>query len=478
MAQPGPEQAPNLPARTAVAYASGDMGLNVFWQGVSLFLFFFYTDVMGLSPAWAGITIFIASIWDAVTDPVMGGIADRTRSRIGRYRPFLIAGAPLLALSFCALFHVPESLSGPILAVYALVSHLIMRTLYTLVSIPYSSLSARLTQDSAQRSVMAGWRMQAAALGGLTTAFATPWIVARMAPLAGGDQQGAWFLAAALMALIGMLIILFCGLIVREPPDSSPRPAGQGIGAVLGDLLLAGAILRRNGPLVRVFTAIIMASLCLAMLGKMLVYWFKYALADEAAMGAAVAIGPLMVFFMAPVWAWLANRSSKRTAFMAGCLIALAGYVLFLVLPVTTAAPTFLILALIGAGASAFAVMFWAMLPDTVEFDEALTGQRHEAVIFGFAAFAQKAALGLNALILGFLLDLIGFVPNTDQDTATLTGMKLIMTLIPMAGVMITLLAMRRYPIDAAFHKGLIHHIRAGMKTVGPESEPQGGKVS
>ena len=455
------EMRKRLPARLAAGYASGDMGLNVFWQAISLFLFFFYTDVMGLSPAAAGIAIFIASIWDAVTDPVMGGIADRTRTRIGRYRPYLLFGAPLLAISFCLVFYVPAGLGSGMLFAYALATHLVMRTVYTLVSIPYASLSARITQDSRQRASLAGWRMQAAALGGITTAFATPLIVRDMSLLAGGDPRSGWWLSAALLGAAGMVIILFCGLVVREPADPGDAhkpPSGAGI---LSDLRLALVILRRNGALVRVFIAIIMASLCLAMMGKMLVYWFKYGVRDESASGVALAIAPLVLLVLAPGWAWLANRISKRKAFLAGCCSALCGYGLFFLLPMNSPVLGWAVLGLIAVGGSAFAVMYWAMLPDTVEYDEALAGERHEAVIFGFAAFAQKAALGLNALLLGFLLDLIGFVPNTEQSAATLTGMKMVMTLIPVLGLLVTMAALRRYPIDAAFHQGLVNQIAA-----------------
>src|SRR6056297_2609052 len=141
-------------------YALGDTGLNVYWQGISLFLFFFYTEVMGLSPGTAGFTVFVASLWDGLTDPWMGGIADRTRSRFGRFRPYLLWAPPLLALAFVLTFWVPEGLSPTLLPAYALLTHLLLRTLYTVVAVPYSALSARITQVSQVRASLAGWRMQ------------------------------------------------------------------------------------------------------------------------------------------------------------------------------------------------------------------------------------------------------------------------------------------------------------------------------
>ena len=447
-----------------LGYASGDLGLNVYWQGVSLFLFFFYTDVMGISAWWAGFTIFIASVWDGITDPIMGGIADRTRTRMGRYRPYLLFGAPVLSLGFIVAFFAPDGLPETALIAYALVTHLILRTLYTVVSIPYSSLSARMTADSAERGTLAGWRMQGAALGGLTTAFSTPLIVQQFAALSGGDPRVGWLYAAAAMALVATLILWLCFFGTREPAEA---PGAQSARANFGlsDLAVAARILRRNGPLVRVFLCIIMASLCLSMMSKTLIYWFKYAIGSEEAASIALALTPLVMLIVAPIWAMAAGRTSKRIAWMGGCVIALTGYLAFFALPMRESLNVYLALCFIAAGSSSVAVMFWAMLPDTVEYDHWIAGERHEAKVFGFASFAQKAALGLNALLLGVLLDVIGFTPNVEQSESTLWGMKAVMSFVPALGVAATLIALWGYPIDARYHADLKAKIAARAAT-------------
>jgi len=443
-------------------YALGDTGLNVYWQGISLFLFFFYTEVMGLSPGTAGFTVFVASLWDGLTDPWMGGIADRTRSRFGRFRPYLLWAPPLLALAFVLTFWVPEGLSPTLLPAYALLTHLLLRTLYTVVAVPYSALSARITQVSQVRASLAGWRMQGAALGGLTTAVATPWAVAKLVAMTGDTRLG-WLYAAILMAVIASCLFVLCFLSVREPVDAEPRvPAGDNpLFSGLRDIATGAAMLRRNGPLVRVLLAIVMASLCLTMLSKTLLYWFKYGVGNEAAAGIALAIGPMLLLVIAPLWARVAMRFSKRTAWLLGCAIAFPGYLAFYWLPMRDELSIYVCVGAIAVGTSAFAVMFWAMLPDTVEYDDWLCGERNEAKVFGFATFAQKAALGLNALFLGVLLDLVGFQPGAVQTDATLDGMKAIMTLVPVLGLVVTALALYRYPIDAVRHVELRRQIAA-----------------
>jgi GPH family glycoside/pentoside/hexuronide:cation symporter len=441
---------------TRVSYAVGDLGLNVYWQGVGLFLFFFYTDILGIPAWWAGVTILIASLWDAITDVLIAGLADRTQTSMGRYRPYLLLTPPFLALAFCAMFYVPSTLSaGPLIA-YALATHLIFRTLYTLYAIPYSSLSVRVALDSASRSRLAGTRMQAAAIGGLTTAMATPSIVARFTEWSGDPGQG-WLLAAVLMAVAATTAMWVCFAGTREQAIAETSPVQGGIA---DDFRTAIAMLRRNGPLVRVFLCITLASLCLAMLSKTIIYWFKYAVGNEAAAGLALIIGPSILILCAPLWAWYSVRRSKRQAWMLGAGITLFGCLLFFALPMQNTLAVYASLAFIGLGTSSFAVMFWSMLPDTVEYDRWISGENHEAKVFGFASFAQKSALGLNAFILGVLLDGVGFVPNVAQSEGTLLGLKSIMSLIPALGALLTLVVLFRYPLDAAEHTRIKDQLR------------------
>jgi GPH family glycoside/pentoside/hexuronide:cation symporter len=225
------------------------------------------------------------------------------------------------------------------------------------------------------------------------------------------------------------------------------------------DFVASIRVLQRNDPLRRVFFCIIAASLCLSMMSKTLLYWFKYAVENEAAAGIALATAAGVLILVAPVWALIAKRWSKRNAWRLGCLVAAIGYCAFLVLPMRSPTIIYLTIAFISLGTASFAVMFWAMLPDTVEYDEWLSGERHEAKVFGFASFAQKLALGGNAFLLGVLLDLIGFVPDTQQSTETLLGLKAIMTLVPLTGTLFTLWILKDYRIDAAFHRRITREL-------------------
>lgn len=193
-----------LPFGWIVGYGIGDFGFNLFYTGLNLYLLFYYTDVLGIDPATAGLIFMLPVIWDAVTDPIMGAIASRTRTRWGSYRPYILFGGPVMALSFVAMFAAPVIFSGAVVAA-SLVSHLVFRTCYTVVSIPYTSMTAAMTRDSAERSTIAGTRMVFAIGGGILTAFMT---MSLATSLGDGDLEAGFVQVAILYALIGTALML------------------------------------------------------------------------------------------------------------------------------------------------------------------------------------------------------------------------------------------------------------------------------
>jgi len=249
-----------------------------------------------------------------------------------------------------------------------------------------------------------------------------------------------------------------CFSALREPPEQpgahDPSPIFKDAGAFV-------TLFRNNGPLVRIFLVIVVISIALTMFSKNILYYLKYDLARPDIVPVVLVMPAIAVLVFVPVWVSVAKATSKRTAWMIGGSIALTGYLAFYL---NTSHELGVILALVGMialGGSAFAVLFWSMLPDTVEYGEADSGVRHEAKTFGFASFAQKSALGVNALLVGILLDATGYVANQPQSPDTLAGIKSIMSLVPAAGVLATMIILWRYPIDAKFHRELRRRIAA-----------------
>ncbi|MEJ6010800.1 glycoside-pentoside-hexuronide (GPH):cation symporter [Novosphingobium aquae] len=435
--------------RMRAGYGVGDFALNLHWNAIGMFLIFFYTDHLGLAPAAAGATFLVASVWDALLDPLAGTLADRTRSRWGRFRPYILVGGPVLALALPLAFTDP-GLTGAALTAFVLASHMLLRTAYAFVSIPYAALSARIARDPDERSRLAGVRMLFGTAATIVSAVAIPTIAAQT-PGADG-----WTIAAGMMGMLSILGFAACVVWTREPVEVDTPPVSRGWRTELVRELSAYAAMVRASPSLRRVIAIIMlTSVALTMFSKMILYFFKYVLMAEAS-------APLALFLLTggaalaiPLWVWLSIRRGKRKAWMIASWAAAANFAGFYLLGSASFTLACIFLFLVGATTSAFAVLFWSMLPDTVEESELASGSRGEAKTFGLAIFAQKTALGINGLLVGLLLPAIGFVANRPQSAESVHGIVAIMTLIPLAGVVLGMAVMRGYGLSADAHAAI-----------------------
>jgi GPH family glycoside/pentoside/hexuronide:cation symporter len=437
-----------------VGFTVGDYAFNIYWQSVSLYLLFFYTDVVGLSAAVAGLIYMIASIFDAAIDPVMGAIADRTRTRWGRYRPYILLGGPFVGLAFMLLYYRPP-LDGLLLAAWLLAAHIIFRIAYTVASIPYTAMSARITPNSSERGTVAGGRIVFATLAGLTIATLTQ-------PLArhfGGSAQG-YFWTAAVFAAIATCVMPIVFLATREPAESGSDPAPQR----LADYWLA---LRDNRALWVVLVAICTGVICSTALGKSVLYYFKYHLHDEHAGARAFAVTAASGLVIVPGWVWISKWIGKRAAWLAAVvwgLVGLAFFALVDIQSVTIAIGFFVWMHVTTLG---LALGFWSLLPDTVEYGEWRSGTRTESLVFGLGAFFLKAALGLGAGLFGWLLGVIGYHANVTQTAETLASMKLLMVALPALGLVGAGAAMLAYPLRGKMHDDIVREIAERRAALG-----------
>ena len=254
-----------------IGYGSGDFAFNLYWQGVSLYLFYFYTDVLGLPNAMAGIIYAIGSLWDAVTDPAMGYVAERTRSRWGRYRPYLLFTPIPLALSYLLIFWHPGDVSVTTMAVLALTGQFIFRLLFTVASTPYSSLMARMTQNANDRAGMAGARMLFAYAGGFTVVLLT----GAMLEAVGNDRQ-AFLLIGVVSGVMATLVFWLCFYICREPQDDATAANPPSLRETLQSLAA-------NTPFFIVLAAILLMVSGTTLIGKTILYFFEYQMGDRNA---------------------------------------------------------------------------------------------------------------------------------------------------------------------------------------------------
>lgn len=441
-----------ISAGRKLAIGVGDFGCNLYWQMTQLYLLFFYTDVIGLPAQTAGLIYMIALIWDAAMDPVVGLIADRTRSRWGRYRPYLMFGGPLLAPAFVVLFVGPTAQAFGAVA-FALISQLAFRSLYAMVAIPYASLFARVTTDSAQRGDLTGFRMVCGALAAIIVAALTLPLAAALG--GGAESRTGWIILGAAYGVVATLCLLLTvwgsrGLDTAHDAPAPRRPFAEAMRS-----------LASNRALHLLLGAIVISSFSTTMFSKNLLYYFKYVVGDASLGSAGLGIMALTIVLTTPLWAVALRLIGKRNTWLVGAVPTVAGLVFWHLIDGQSVPMLFSALVLQAIGAAAYVVCFWSMLPDTVEYGEWRSGVRTESLVFGLTVLGQKVALGLGAGALGMALTHIGYVPNIVQSAQTLADIKTLMFWPPLIGTLIAASLIWFYPINRTAHARMVEDIAA-----------------
>ena len=438
-----------LPLGRKLALGSGDLASNLYWQSTTLFLLYFYTDVLRLPAATAGALYMVALVWDGVIDPVVGWVADRTRTRFGRYRPYLLFGAPCLAVSYVAMFLPPVEPASSTVVLVAL-THLLFRTCFAIVGIPYSSMFARVTRDSAQRADLAAARIAFAMIAGVAVSSAT---LPMSGFLGGGDARRGWQLLAICYACTAMLMTWFVAFAAKgldRPEERTGIP--DATGSVWQSIV-------SNRPLLLALGVVVISSFSATFFSKNIIYYFKYIYGDSASATTALTLGAAVTGLSVPFWTWVIRRHGKQYTWASGTILVAIGYFCWWLADGHGLLLLLGSLGLVAFGTSAGYICFWAVLPDTVEYGEWRTGVRTEALIFGLVVLGQKSALGIAAGALGFALQQIGYQANVPMSETTSHGLRLLMLIIPLTGCAISLLLIAFYRLDFVTHARLVREI-------------------
>ena len=333
---------PHLPLATKLHYAVGNIGLQMLVAAMSFFLMIFYTDVALVPPAVAGSALLVGKIWDTVNDPLFGYLTDRTRSRHGRRRVYLIYGAAPLALLAAAIWMMPPGLSPLMAFVWIAVSYTLFDTVVTLVQIPYASLAAEMTRNYDERTSLMAVSSVGALLGYMLGSVVMPLIV-RAAP----DAQTGYAMAGGAFGLIAGTAMAWVAWRVREPVLAQVRAdAAPPWKAVLGAL--------RSRPFVLLATGCGLARLGLTLVQGGLAYFVVYQLqGSKADLPRMMGLLLVVVGVSIPLWSWVVRRWEKNFTYAAGLCLAAAGLAsLYWLQPGQTLA-TAAALAVIGMGRGA-----------------------------------------------------------------------------------------------------------------------------
>jgi GPH family glycoside/pentoside/hexuronide:cation symporter len=425
-----------LSIREKFAYGLGDTACNLTFQTVNLFLFIYYTDVFGLPAAAVGTMVLVARVLDAVLDPLTGIIADRTQSRWGKFRPFILFGA--IPFGFCGyLMFSNPSLSQPAKLVFAYVTYIMMWVAYTVVNIPYSALMGVMSSSSADRTSLSTYRFACAFSGGLA-------INALTLPLRDyfghGDAGTGYKYTMALFSIISvaMLLYTFSQTKERVVPKADP-------GASLGKDL---KYLFANGPWLVLFFAAFLTLTNVGVRNAAIIYYFKYNVGDESKFTLFGTLGTIAFIAGAmatPLFLRFSNRRSLMIVLTSVNAVFMAAF--FFVDPKSIV--TLHILNIIGT----FAVgptpaIVWSMYADTADYGAWKFGRRTTGLVFSAAVFAQKIGLAVGSFMLGWALTFVGFVPNAIQTPRSLLGIKVVFSLLPGIIGLLSGLAIFFYKLD------------------------------
>ncbi len=371
-------------------FASGDLAFNLYWQSVMLYLLYYYTEAIHLSLKTAALCYALASVWDGIINLAVGILAHRY-AQPDQFRRALLWGALPLGASFCLAYAPPPVLSGWIVLAWVLGGHLLFRTLYALVNIPYLAMSARISLDTADRALVAGGRMVCGTVAAVIIALGT---IPFGSWLSGSNGPQAYAGAAVGFALSASIILMLVGLTYRDAALPAPREQGAIWPAIVDAV--------RNRAFVTICGAVLAMMAAVTVFDKSVLYYFKYALGDEQAgqltLGWMMGISGIAI----PLWVMAARRIGARGVWFAATFVCLGCLTCFILARLVQPLAVQIFLVAIQTAIVGLHFAFWALLPDTVEYGQQSSGQRAEAVLYGLAALTQRLAIGLGTLLVGF----------------------------------------------------------------------------
>lgn len=421
------------PTRASLTlFAFADFGFNLYWQSVMLFLLFYYTDTLGYGIGIAATTYLIASVWDGIVGFAIGLAADR-HGKARDYRRALTWGAIPLGLSFI-LAYLPLGASGHWNLAFLFGAHLLFRTLYAFVNVPYLAMTARISDDSRDRSFVAGARMLSGTLAAIIVSIGTMPIGKAIL----GSNGDPYFGAALAYAVVASILIITVGRSFRDVRDSVPVTP-----IPIADVAKS---LSRNRSFISLSIAMVAMIVAVTMVSKSVLYYFKYFIHDEAAGRLALAEMMATGLLAIPMWMALSRAIGVRRIWIIAVGACIALLAIFIMFDLERAGAMQLFLIALQAAFIGLNFAVWALLPDTVDFGEEETGKRVEATVFGLASLLQRIAIGLATGILGWGFQRAGFRPNADLSSATLTEIRGVMSIIPILMFVISGLAIASAP--------------------------------
>ena len=425
-----------LSLKEKLGYGVCDLGGNLFFTIIAFLLLNYLTDTVGISAGLAGAIIMIGKIWDAITDPVTGYISDRTKSRWGRRRSFMLYGSFPLFVAMILMFTNPGLSSQTMLFVWGLTVYCLLCTAYTLVNIPYNALTPELTQDFHERTILNGYRFGFAVIGTLLGAGAAlPLIGAFSSKSAGFTAMGAIF---GFIMMVTALVTVF-----------SVKETGAPLMDTSTGFFQTYLKVFKNKPYVLILLTYTFHITALTVVSGIAIYYFKYIHNDEPKTTIAMVVLLVTAMVFIPISVVVSKRLGKKLVYGIGMFVfSVAIMVLFFfghTMPINF---SFLMMFVAGTGMGFTYAMPYAMVPDAVEYDYLITGERTEGAFYGIWTFGIKIGQAVALGITGAVLSLTGYIPDVAQPDTVLLGIRYLLGPVSAVIFILSIVTLYFYPIN------------------------------
>jgi glycoside/pentoside/hexuronide:cation symporter, GPH family len=424
-----------------IGYAVGDTASCLYWQTFSMFLMIFYTDTFGISPAVVGTMFLISRFWDAAIDPVMGVIADRTDTKYGKFRPWILWGILPFTIAGVVLFITPDfTETGKV--IYAYVTYTVVMMVYTMVNVPYGALLGVISPHSDERTTLASYRFIGAFTGNIIVQGTLLWLVSFFGK--GNDRLG-YPLAMTVFAVAAGALFFYTFASTKE--RVKPPKEKSTVRRDIKDLL-------KNRPWIVLCSMGLMTLIYVSIKNGAMLYYFKYYVGDQGAAAPFMVTGTVFSILGALSTPYIVRFiGDKKLTFIVLTFISAASMAVFYF-----AGPGDFVLMyatqIIGSvpGAAMFPLI-WSMYADTADYGEWKFGRRATGLVFSAATFSQKMGWAVGGALAGFLLTIIGFVANVAQNDATLSGIRHMMSTIPAAIALVVIVITLFYELNDTLEK-------------------------
>jgi glycoside/pentoside/hexuronide:cation symporter, GPH family len=402
-----------------IGFSLGEYSSSVVWQTLMFFLPFFYTDTFGITAASIAVMFGVVRIFDAFTDPIMGLIADRTNSRWGKFRPYILWLAVPYGLGIILMFTTPDFTDMGKL-IWAYVTYSFMMIIYTAIMIPYNSMIGVISPNPDERTSVSSYKFVFAYAAGFSVQLL---IIPMVEKLGIGNAARGYQLTMGIFAVISVIFLLISFASVRERVKPDPDHASN-LRKDLKDLMT-------NKPWLILFGVSLSILVYVAIRSADIAYYFKYYLGLEGQMGTFMAVGTAFVLLGVMPTRWLSSKLGKKKLFIISLFIIAFSSMGFWFVGPDDIVLIYILQIIFSFASGPSMPLLWSMLADTADYSQWKNGRRATGLVYSAATFAQKTGFALGGIAVMSMLSWYGFVAEQPQSDASITGIRLAISIIP-----------------------------------------------